>query len=133
MHRAGKIAHIGLSNVTEEQLREAQKLCPVVSVQNRYNLGDRHSEALIDVCAREQIAFLPWGPIRGADENEAAVEIAAHHRASPIQVVLAWLLARSPAMLPIAGTGSVRHFEENLQALGVALDDGERERLSAAA
>lgn len=132
LKRAGKIAHIGVSNVDEAQLREAQSLTPVVSVQNRYNIADRQSEPLVDLCARERIAFLPWAPIRGAGEHEAVRQIAAAHGADPIQVVLAWLLIRSSAMLPIAGTGSVTHLEENLGALSVALSSEECGRLSSA-
>jgi aryl-alcohol dehydrogenase-like predicted oxidoreductase len=117
----GKIRHIGVSNVSEEQLRRAQKLTPVVSVQNRYNLDDRSSEPLVDLCEQEQLAFLPWAPIQDLDGNPVVQEVAGRHAATPRQIVLAWLLARSPAMLPIPGTGSVAHLEENVVAAAIEL------------
>jgi aryl-alcohol dehydrogenase-like predicted oxidoreductase len=121
----GKIRHIGLSNVTEAQLREAEGVVPIVSIQNRYNLEDRTSESLVDLCEREELAFLPWAPIRGADENPVARKIAEAHGVTPRQVALAFLLARSPAMLPIAGTSSAPHFEDNLEAVDLKLSDEE--------
>lgn len=127
---SGKIAHIGLSNVTADQLREAQQLTPVASVQNRYNLGDRSSDAVLVLCEQEGIPFLPWAPVIGAAEHHEAVEIAAAHRATPSQVAMAWLLRRSAVMLPIAGTTSVRHLEENLAAASVELTDEEFTALS---
>jgi pyridoxine 4-dehydrogenase len=127
----GKIRHIGLSNVSEHQLRQAQHLTPVVSIQNRYNVGDRASESLIDLCEEETLAFLPWAPIQDRGANPALEEVAARHGATPTQVVLAWLLARSPALLPIPGTGSVAHLEENVAAAGLELSDEEVDRLSA--
>jgi len=105
----GKIRHIGVSNVSGNQLRAAEQITPVVSVQNRYNAADRKSEAMVDTCELEQLAFLPWAPIQQADSNPAVIETAERHGASPRQVVLAWLLARSPQMLPIPGTGSAGH------------------------
>ena len=117
----GKIRHIGVSNVSEDQLREAQRITPVVSVQNRYNAADRASEAVLDVCELEQIAFLPWAPIQQADSNPAVAEAAKRHDASPRQIVLAWLLARSPQMLPIPGTGSPGHAEANIAAASIEL------------
>ena len=129
----GKVRHIGLSNVTERQLRQAQAMTPVVSVQNRYNVSDRRSEVLLDVCEREGIAFLPYAPILDLDRNAAVDDVAARHRADPRQVVLAWLLARSPVMLPIPGTGSVAHLEDNIAAAGIRLSDDEVATLSAAA
>jgi pyridoxine 4-dehydrogenase len=117
----GKIRHIGLSNVTEDQLRQAQRLTPIVSIQNRYNLGDRNSESLVDLCEQERLVFLPWAPIQNLDDNRAVREIAQRHSASPRQVVLAWLLARSPAMLPIPGTGTVSHLEDNVAAAAIEL------------
>jgi len=122
---AGKIRHIGLSNVTEEQLRTAQSMTPVVSVQNRYNLGDRESEAMVDLCEQEHIAFLPWAPIQDHEANRQVDEVASRHGITATQVVLAWLLARSPAMLPIPGTGSVAHLEENVAASSIRLDPEE--------
>jgi pyridoxine 4-dehydrogenase len=121
----GKIRHIGLSNVTEEQLRAAQRLTPIVSVQNRFNVGDRSSESLLDLCEQEHLVFLPWAPIQDAERNRVLREIADRHRATLSQVVLAWLLARSPQMLPIPGTGSVAHLEENVAAAGLELDPAE--------
>ncbi|HVB04690.1 MAG TPA: aldo/keto reductase [Acidimicrobiales bacterium] len=128
----GKVGHVGLSNVSAEQLREAQGIVEVASVQNRYNLTDRESEGLIDACAEQGVAFIPWAPIRGADEHPVAREVAAAHGVPPIHVAIAYLLARSPAMLPIAGTGSVAHLEENFGALFLELTDDELGRLRAA-
>jgi len=121
----GKIAHIGISNVSEAQLRAAQQITPVVSVQNRYNAADRGSESMVDTCEREQIAFLPWAPIQQAGRNPAVTEAARRHGASPRQIVLAWLLARSPLMLPIPGTGSPGHAEANVAAASIELSPGE--------
>ncbi|MFF5231466.1 aldo/keto reductase [Dactylosporangium sp. NPDC000521] len=129
---AGKIRHIGLSNVTEEQLRVAQRLTPVVSIQNRYNVGDRGSESLVDLCEQESIVFLPWAPIQNLDGVTAVEEIAARHDVTTRQLVLAWLLARSPAMLPIPGTGSVAHLESNVAAASVALTPAEVAEITAA-
>jgi pyridoxine 4-dehydrogenase len=117
----GKIRHIGVSNFNEEQLRRAQRLTPIVSIQNRYNVDDRSSESLVDLCEQEQLIFLPWAPIQDLAGNSALREIAARHGASAHQVVLAWLLARSPAMLPIPGTGSVAHLEDNIAAAAIEL------------
>ena len=117
----GKIRHIGLSNVNERQLRQAQQLTPVVSIQNRFNVADRGSEGLVDLCEQEQITFLPWAPIQDLRGQGAVRQIAERHGASPTQVVLAWLLARSPAILPIPGTGSLGHLEENVAAAALAL------------
>ena len=121
----GKIRHIGISNVSEGQLRAAQRVTPVVSVQNRYNAADRKSESMVDLCEQEQIAFLPWAPIQQADANPAVDEAAKRHDASPRQIVLAWLLARSPQMLPIPGSGSPEHIEANVAAAAIGLDAGE--------
>jgi pyridoxine 4-dehydrogenase len=117
----GKIRHIGISNVSVAQLRAAQQITPVVSVQNRYNAADRKSEAMVDACEKEQIAFLPWAPIQQAESNQAVDEAAKRHGASPRQIVLAWLLARSPQMLPIPGTGSPEHVETNIAAASIEL------------
>ena len=121
----GKIRHIGVSNFTEQQLRQAQRLTPVVSIQNRFNVGDRTSESLLDLCEQEQLVFLPWAPIQDLDANTVVHDIATRHEATVSQVVLAWLLARSPQMLPIPGTGSVEHLEENIAAAGLELDPHE--------
>ena len=120
----GKIRHIGVSNVSEEQLRTAQKVTPVVSVQNRYNVTDRGSDAVLDVCELEEIVFLPWAPIQQTD-NPAVAEAARRHGVSERQIVLAWLLARSSHVLPIPGTGSPGHAEENIAAASIELDDAE--------
>ncbi len=117
----GKIRHIGLCNVTEDQLRRAQQLIPIVSIQNRYNVEDRQSESLVDLCEQEQMVFLPWAPIQDLDRNRIAREIAQRYDATPRQIVLAWLLARSPAILPIAGTGSVSHLDDNVAAVVIKL------------
>ena len=129
----GKIRHIGVSNVSEAQLRAAQQLTPVVSVQNRYNAADRKSEELVNSCELEQIAFLPWAPIQQADGNPAVAEAARRHGASPQQVVLAWLLARSPQMLPIPGTGSPQHAEANVAAAAIELGPDEVAAITQAA
>ena len=121
----GKIRHIGVSNVNEDQLRRAQRLTPIVSIQNRYNVTDRSSETLIDLCEQEQLAFLPWAPIQASDDVPAVSDIARRHGATPRQVVLAWLLARSPAILVIPGTGSVSHLDSNVGAAGLELSDEE--------
>jgi len=129
----GKIRHIGLSNVTERLIRTAQKLTPIVSVQNRYNVDDRQSESVVDVCAEDSIAFLPWAPIQDLDRNRTLTAIAEGHSATPRQIVLAWLLARSPVMLPIPGTGSVSHLEENVAAAAITLSAEEVTALTASA
>jgi aryl-alcohol dehydrogenase-like predicted oxidoreductase len=124
LQQQGKIHHIGVSNVDERLLGIARETTNVVSVQNRYNFGDRESEALVDVCERDGMAFLPWAPIHDIADKELAATAAGHH-ATTRQVVLAWLLARSPAMLPIPGTGSVAHLEANVAAAGLLLDPDE--------
>ncbi|HZD70532.1 MAG TPA: aldo/keto reductase [Actinomycetes bacterium] len=132
LQKDGKIRHIGLSNISEDQLRRAQRLTPIVSIQNRYNLGDRGSDPLIDLCEQETMAFLPWAPIQDLDHNRALREIARRHDVTPRQVVLAWLLARSPAVLPIPGTGTVAHLEQNVAAAALELSAAEVDALSAA-
>ncbi len=103
------------------RLRRAQALTPIASIQNRYNPGDRSSEALVDLCVQEHMAFLPWAPVQNLDSQLTLTRIAGRHGATPYQVALAWLLARSETMLPIPGTGSVHHLEENLAAAGLRL------------
>jgi aryl-alcohol dehydrogenase-like predicted oxidoreductase len=122
---AGKIRHIGVSNFSEEQLRAAQRLTPIVSIQNRYNVDDRNSESLVDLCEQERLVFLPWAPIQNLDGNPAVREAAAKYGVTPYQIVLAWLLARSPSILPIPGTGSIGHLEENVAAAGLELSPAE--------
>jgi pyridoxine 4-dehydrogenase len=116
----GKIRHIGVSNVTEPELRVAQTMTPVVSIQNRFNVSDRSSESLVDLCEQEEMVFLPWAPISDAD-NAAVRESAKAHDATERQIVLAWMLARSPQILPIPGTGTVEHLESNVAAAGIEL------------
>ncbi|GIF72071.1 aldo/keto reductase [Asanoa siamensis] len=121
----GKLQHVGLSNVTEEQIRVAQRMVPIVSVQNRYNIDDRTSETIVDLCEQEQMVFIPWAPILSSDDSPAVRAIAERHSATPRQVALAWLLGRSPATLPIAGTGDPTHLDDNLAAVDVHLDQTE--------
>jgi aryl-alcohol dehydrogenase-like predicted oxidoreductase len=121
----GKIRHVGISNVSESQLREAQQIVPIVSVQNRYNAADRRSESLIDLCEQEQLVFLPWAPVQESDKNPAVVAASRRHGVTQYQVVLAWLLAMSPQILPIPGTGSPAHAEENIAAAGLELSPDE--------
>src|SRR6266571_2928371 len=129
----GKIRHVGLSNVGVTQLERAQKVLPIVSVQDRYNLTGRRSESMVAHCERHGLAFLPWAPIAAGDlaaSGGPLDRIAERHRASAGQVALAWLLRRSPAMLPIPGTSSVEHLLENLAAPLVPLTDGEVDELT---
>jgi pyridoxine 4-dehydrogenase len=121
--RAGKIRHIGLSNVSVAQLAEAERLAEVVSVQNEYNLNDRTSEDVLAVCTQRGIAFIPWYPLGAGSALRAAKlkRVAARHGATPAQVALAWLLARSPIMLPIPGTSAIAHLEENVAAATLRL------------
>ena len=122
--RQGKVRHVGLSNVSVRQLEQARKIVPIVSVQNRYNLEDRKSEDVLKACERLGIAFLPWYPLNdGSSVKLSKVKsIAKRTGATPAQVVIAWLLAKSPAMLPIPGTSSVAHLEENMAAARLKLD-----------
>lgn len=117
----GKIRHIGLSNIGIEHLQRAKKLTPIVSVQNRYSLLDRESEVVLEVCSGEDIAFIPWRPLEGGEltADGALAQIARRHNATAGQVALAWMLAHSPAMLPIPGTSKVAHLEENLGAVAL--------------
>ena len=125
MKNQGKIRHVGISNATEDQLREAEQIVPIVSVQNRYNVVDRTSETMVDLCEQEELTFLPWAPIQEADEVEVITDAARNHGFTPRQIVLAWLLARSPQILPIPGSGSAEHVEANVAAAGIKLDQGE--------
>jgi pyridoxine 4-dehydrogenase len=121
----GKIRHIGLSNVNENQLRRAQAMTAIVSIQNRYNPGDRRWDTLVDLCEHEEITFLPWAPIQNLDRFPALADIAKRHETTVHQIALAWLLARSDTMLTIPGTGSVDHLEENVAAASLRLDPEE--------
>jgi pyridoxine 4-dehydrogenase len=135
LQREGKIRHIGLSNVDARQLAQARAFVTVVSVQNRYNLADRHSEGVLEACERDEIAFLPWFPLAFGDLTRGGgrlAEIASARGATQAQVALAWLLRRSPVMLPIPGTSSVEHLEEDLGAASLELTDAEFAELSRA-
>jgi len=120
----GKIKHIGLSEVSVKQIQQARTMVPIVSVQNRYSLVDRGSEDVLEYCEKEKIGFIPWFPLAaGRVNSESPVSrIAARWNATSSQVALAWLLARSPVMLPIPGTSKVQHLEENLAAAGLKID-----------
>jgi aryl-alcohol dehydrogenase-like predicted oxidoreductase len=132
LQHEGKIRHIGLSNVTVAELDRALALTPVVSVQNRYSPVDRRSDDVLARCEADAIGFLPWAPLEsGSIADEAALgRVAAAHDATPHQIAIAWLLARSPVMLPIPGTGSVAHLEENVAAGAIELSADELAALS---
>ena len=130
LRQEGKVRHIGVSNFTIEELQRARRIVPIVSVQNRYNLTDRSSEDVLGVCARDGLAFIPWAPLSSGSstrlEGGAALEqVAAARGATAMQVAIAWLLARSPVILPIPGTSSVAHLEENLAAARLQLSPAE--------
>ena len=128
----GKIRHVALSNVTLEHIHRAQKIVPIVSVQNRYSFSDREWDFVVDYCAANGIAFLPWGPMAQARKaNDVVEKIAAARNVSTAVVSLAWLLRRSPIMLPIPGTSTVKHLEENVSAAGFRLSDVEFAQLEA--
>jgi pyridoxine 4-dehydrogenase len=127
----GKIRLVALSNVTQEHIERARKIVPIVSVQNRYSFADREWDYVVDYCQRNAIAFIPWFPLAaGRLAGDAVQQIARKRNASPHQVALAWLLKRSPMMLPIPGTASVAHLEENIRAASLHLADEEYEALS---
>jgi pyridoxine 4-dehydrogenase len=131
----GKIRHIGLSEVGVDEVKAAQKIAPIVSVQNLFNLSDRSSEALLDWATDNGLAFIPWFPLATgglAGADSPLTRLAAEHNATPAQLALAWLLKRSPAMLPIPGTSSVDHLEDNVRGASVELTDEEFNVLSAA-
>jgi len=134
LQRSGKIRHIGLSEVDVEQIERARKFFPVVSVQNRYNLADREWEKVLDHCDKEKIGFIPWFPLQTgklAASGGPLARVAKKHGATTAQIALAWLLRRSPVMLPIPGTSRVNHLEENIAAAAIQLSDEEFERISA--
>ena len=136
LQRAGKIRYVGLSEVTVAEIEQARKVIEIVSVQNEYNLGNRKSEAVLEYCEREGIAFIPWFPVASgklAAPGGKLDEVAKKHDATVSQLSLAWLLHRSPVILPIPGTSSVAHLEENLKAADVVLSDSEVQELEAAA
>ena len=129
----GKIRHIGLSEVSVDELQEAQKTAEIVSVQNLYNLTKRDAEPLLDHCTEHEIAFIPWFPLATgglAKSGGPLAELSEQHDASPSQLALAWLLHRSPVMLPIPGTSSIAHLEDNLAAAELTLTDEQYEALS---
>ena len=126
LQKQGKIKHVGLSEVNVRQIQHAQKILPIVSVQNRYSVSDRGSEDVLEYCEREHIGFIPWFPLAAGKLSGAKSPInvvAERLKATPSQVALAWLLARSPVMLPIPGTSSVKHLEENVAAAGLKMDE----------
>jgi len=128
----GKIRLIGLSNVTQEHIERARKIVPIVSVQNRYSFADREWDYVVDYCERNGIAFIPWFPLgAGRVAGDVLERIARAHQATPMQVAIAWLLRRSPHMLPIPGTSSVEHLEENVAAASLRLTDEEFKKLFA--
>ena len=133
LQKEGKIRHLGVSNFTVEELARARRVTPIVSVQNRYNIADRTSADVLAVCEREGLAFIPWAPIaRGSPDilessaaSKALEALAKAHGVSVFQAAIAWLLAKSPAMLPIPGTSSVAHLEEDVAAARIRLSAGE--------
>ncbi|MFZ0302474.1 MAG: aldo/keto reductase [Terracidiphilus sp.] len=132
LKETGKVHHVGLSNVTLEHIKRAQKIVPIVSVQNRYSFNDREWDFVLDYCEQQGIAFLPWGPMaQGRQANDAVEKIARNRGTTTAVVSLAWLLRRSPIILPIPGTGSVTHLEENVSAATFKLSDAEFEALNA--
>jgi pyridoxine 4-dehydrogenase len=132
LQKEGKIHVVGLSNVTREHIERARKIVPIVSVQNRYSLADREWDYVVDHCERNGIAFIPWFPLgAGKVAGEILNRVAKPHQSTPLQVALAWLLQRSPIMLPIPGTSSVEHLEENIQAASLRLTQEEYQELGA--
>ena len=132
----GKIRHVGLSEVSVDQVEAAQKIVPIVSVQNLYNIANRSSEALLDWSTENGVGFIPWFPLatgKLSGEGSPLSELAKKHGVSPAQLALAWLLKRSPMMLPIPGTSSVAHLEDNLAGASIELTEDEFEALSHAA
>ena len=135
LQRAGKIRHLGVSNVTVRELEQARRIAAIVSVQNEYNIENRKDDDVLAACEKHGIAFIPWFPLGAgrALRSGAVKRIAARRKASPSQVALAWLLARSPVMLPIPGTGSFSHLEENAAAAALALSPEEFSELARSA
>src|SRR5205809_4784701 len=135
---AGKIRHVGLSNVSVAEIERAKKIVPIVSVQNRYNLTDRDSQDVLDYCEKEKMGFLPWAPIGGSgrhsfSKSDNSLEAEAKRRNyNPVQLALAWLLQKSPVMLPIPGTANITHLEENMAAAKIQLSPEEWKKIEAA-
>ena len=131
LREQGKIRHVALSNVTHEHIERARKIVPIVSVQNRYSFADRESDFIVDYCEQNNIAFFPWAPLGQAKQAHEAIEkVADQLKATPLQVALAWLLKRSKVIVPIPGTSSVKHLEENVAAAGLKLPQEAYDRLS---
>ena len=131
LRNEGKIRLVALSNVTQEHIERARKIVPIVSVQNRYSFADREWDYVVDYCERNAIAFIPWFPLgAGKVAGDILERIARAHQATPMQIAIAWLLRRSPLMLPIPGTSSIEHLEENVAAASLRLSDEECEKLS---
>ena len=131
LRKEGKIRLVALSNVTQEHVERARRIVPIASVQNRYSFADREWDYIVNYCERNGIAFIPWFPLgAGKVAGDALNRVAQAHRASPTQVALAWLLWRSPRMLPIPGTSSIEHLEQNVEAVSLRLTDEECEKLS---
>ncbi len=128
LQQAGKIRHLGLSEVSVKEIEQARKIVPIVSVQNLYNLGNRQSEAALAYCTKHNLGFIPWFPLAAGDmarKGGALDEAAKHHGATVAQLALAWLLQKSPVILPIPGTASIEHLVENTGAVNVSLTSGE--------
>jgi pyridoxine 4-dehydrogenase len=131
LRNEGKIRLVGLSNVTQEHIERARKIVPIVSVQNRYSFADREWDYVVDYCERNKIAFIPWFPLgAGKVAGEVLNRIARAHHGSPTQLALAWLLRRSPIMLPIPGTSSIEHLEQNVRSSSLRLTDEDYQALS---
>lgn len=131
LRREGKIRMVALSNVTEEHIERARQIVPIVSVQNRYSFADREWDYVVGYCERNRIVFIPWFPLgAGKIAGEVVNQIAQAHQASPTQVALAWLLRRSPIILPIPGTSSIEHLEQNVAAASLRLSEGEYAKLA---
>jgi pyridoxine 4-dehydrogenase len=137
LQKAGKIRHVGVSNFDVDELTRARRVVPVVSVQNRYNVGDRASEDVLSMCARERLAFIPWAPLGSgstdrlekADSGRGLAAVAQARNVSVLQLAIAWLLAKSPAMLPIPGTSSVEHLQQDLAAATIKLTPAELKQI----
>ena len=136
LQKEGKIRHIGLSNVSLDEIKQAERLTPIVSVQNRFNLEDRRSDGVLEYCEKHSIAFIPWAPLdsgrhtRSSGAVRALAQLAERHKVSVGAIAIAWLLRHSPAILPIPGTGSVKHLEENVAAASIELSAEELRELS---
>lgn len=136
LRQQGKIRHVGLSEVKPAEIEQARKVIDIVSVQNLYNVGDRQHEDVLEYCEKHELAFIPWFPVAAgklAQSGGKLDTIAKRHGATVAQLSIAWLLHRSPVMLPIAGTSSVAHLEENLKAAAISMSDAELKEIESAA